>query len=127
MKHYVGLDVSMKKTFICIMDEKRKIVHESVVNTDPKALIDAIEKFDSSRGVKFETYCSHRIRGSILDYLREIDWVPRVTRNRNKQFEQLESTLEADLRRKPTDIELIKELLKKSILEKPLKYQEKKE
>lgn len=44
MKHYVGLDVSMKKTSVCIVDENGKIVHESEVNTDPHALADAIEK-----------------------------------------------------------------------------------
>ena len=44
MKHYVGLDVSMKKTSVCIVNELGKIVHESTVNTDPQALADAIQK-----------------------------------------------------------------------------------
>jgi hypothetical protein len=50
MKHYVGLDVSMKKTSICIVNEQGKIVHESEVKTDPHALADAIEK----TGLKIE-------------------------------------------------------------------------
>lgn len=46
-------------------------------------LIYSIKKFDPERRIKFETYCAPRIRGSILDYIRELDWVPRLVRKRN--------------------------------------------
>src|SRR6059036_2746696 len=50
-------------------------------------LMDAIEGFDLSRGVKFETYCTTRIRGAILDELRSLDWVPRIVRNKANRVE----------------------------------------
>jgi RNA polymerase sigma factor for flagellar operon FliA len=73
-------------------------------------LIDAIEKFDTSRGVKFETYAVPRIRGAILDELRSIDWVPRSVRAKARAADQAYSKLEHDLRRSPTDEELASEL-----------------
>jgi RNA polymerase sigma factor for flagellar operon FliA len=73
-------------------------------------LIDAIEKFDTSRGVKFETYAVPRIRGAILDELRSIDWVPRSVRAKARAADHAYSKLEHDLRRSPTDEELAGEL-----------------
>src|SRR5579875_101471 len=73
-------------------------------------LIDAIEKFDLSRGVKFETYAVPRIRGAILDELRSIDWVPRSVRAKARAADQAYSKLEHSLRRSPTDEELAAEL-----------------
>jgi len=69
-------------------------------------LIDAIEAFDLSRGVKFETYCAPRIRGAILDELRTMDWVPRLVRNRAHKLEQVTRELEIELGRAPTDGEI---------------------
>ena len=69
-------------------------------------LIDAIEKFDPSKGVKFETYASFRIRGTIIDNIRRMDWVPRTLRQKNKQIENVIIKLEEELGRSPTDEEL---------------------
>lgn len=73
-------------------------------------LIDAIEKFDPERGVKFETYAVPRIRGAILDELRSIDWVPRSVRAKARAADQAYTRLEHSLRRSPTDEELAAEL-----------------
>jgi RNA polymerase sigma factor for flagellar operon FliA len=73
-------------------------------------LIDAIEKFDTSRGFKFETYAISRIKGAILDELRSIDWVPRSVRAKGRAVERAFSKLEGKLRRSPTEAELAAEL-----------------
>ncbi len=73
-------------------------------------LMDAIDKFDPAIGVKFETYCSPRIRGSILDELRSMDWVPRLVRARAHQLSKATHSLETHLGRKPTETEIAEEL-----------------
>jgi RNA polymerase sigma factor for flagellar operon FliA len=73
-------------------------------------LIDAIERFDPVRQVKFETYAIPRIKGAIIDELRAIDWVPRSVRSKARALEQAHSALEAQLLRAPTDSELAAEL-----------------
>lgn len=71
-------------------------------------LVEAIGRFDLSRGVKFETYCTNRIRGAILDELRSMDWVPRLVRARSHQVEKAYAKLEVELGRRPSDVELAK-------------------
>jgi len=66
-------------------------------------LIDAIEKFDINKGVKFETYASLRIRGSIIDSIRELDWVPRSLRQKNKELEKVYAEIENELGRSASD------------------------
>jgi len=73
-------------------------------------LIDAIDKFDPSRGFKFETYAIARIKGAILDELRSIDWVPRSVRAKSRAIEKAYAKLEGELHRTPTDGELASEL-----------------
>ncbi|MGH9124085.1 MAG: RNA polymerase sigma factor WhiG [Acidimicrobiales bacterium] len=73
-------------------------------------LIDAIEKFDTSRNIKFETYAITRIKGSIIDELRSIDWVPRSVRAKARSVERAYAKLEAELLRTPTDAEVAQEL-----------------
>jgi len=73
-------------------------------------LIDAIDKFEPERGFKFETYAISRIKGSILDELRSIDWVPRSVRAKVRQIEQAYAKIEAKHHRPPTDAELAEEL-----------------
>lgn len=68
-------------------------------------LLDAIEKYDPSRGIKFETYAVVRIRGSMLDAIREQDWVPTSVRQKAKQYEQTVARLENQLGRSATDEE----------------------
>lgn len=73
-------------------------------------LIDAIDRYDPVRKVKFETYAIPRIKGAIIDELRAIDWVPRSVRSKARAVEQAYSTLEASLLRTPTDTEVAAEL-----------------
>ncbi|WP_373300655.1 FliA/WhiG family RNA polymerase sigma factor [Amycolatopsis deserti] len=73
-------------------------------------LIDAIEKFEPERGLRFETYAMQRIRGAILDDLRSQDWVPRVVRSRAREVERALERLGGRLRRTPTDTEVAAEL-----------------
>ena len=73
-------------------------------------LISAIERFDLTREIKFETYAITRIRGAIIDELRTLDWVPRSVRARARDIERVNMRLEAKLQRAPTDEELAREL-----------------
>jgi RNA polymerase sigma factor FliA len=83
---------------------------EDLIGAGVFGLFDAVEKFDLARGIKFETYCVGRIRGSMLDELRHMDWVPRLTRARANKLEGSYAKLERELGRAPTDVELAGEL-----------------
>src|ERR1044072_4412473 len=69
-------------------------------------LIDAIEKFDLERAIKFETYAISRIRGAIIDELRAIDWIPRSIRFKAREVEKAYAALEGQLHRTPTEAEV---------------------
>src|SRR5215469_5738311 len=69
-------------------------------------LIDAIDKYDPEKNVKFKTYAVTRIRGAIFDELRLIDWIPRSVRQRTRDIESTKSSLEAQLGRTATDQEI---------------------
>ena len=69
-------------------------------------LIGAIERFDPERDIKFETYAIARIKGSIIDELRAMDWVPRSVRARARDIERAIAELEAKLGRAPNDDEI---------------------
>lgn len=71
-----------------------------------QGLIGAVERFDPGRQVKFETYAVARIKGSIIDELRSLDWVPRSVRARAREIERKSAELEHKLQRAPTDEEL---------------------
>ncbi len=73
-------------------------------------LLDAIEKFDPEKNVKFKTYAVTRIRGAIFDELRSIDWVPRSVRQKTKELEDTIGALEAQLGRTATDQEIAQAL-----------------
>ncbi len=73
-------------------------------------LIDAIEKFDPGRCIKFETYAIARIKGAIIDELRALDWVPRSVRAHAREIERAYIALENRLRRVPRDAEVAKEM-----------------
>ena len=81
---------------------------DDLISSGIFGLMDAVKAFDVNRGVKFETYCSQRIRGAILDELRALDWVPRLVRNRAHKLNGATSFLEASLGRKPNEKELEK-------------------
>jgi len=72
-----------------------------LINDGVLGLIDAIEKYDDDRGVKFETYAITRIHGAILDALRALDWVPRAVRQKARELERTQHALEAELGRQP--------------------------
>ena len=73
-------------------------------------LINAIERFDIEREIKFETYAITRIKGAIIDELRSLDWVPRSVRARAREIERVHAQLEHRLHRTPTDEEMAFEL-----------------
>jgi RNA polymerase sigma factor for flagellar operon FliA len=73
-------------------------------------LIGAIERFDTEREIKFETFAVARVKGAIIDELRSLDWVPRSVRARAREVEKAHQTLEAQLQRAPTDEEVAEKL-----------------
>src|SRR6201982_1997832 len=83
---------------------------DDLVSAGVFGLMDAIDAFDLSRGVKFETYCVPRIRGAMLDELRTMDWVPRLVRSKHTKMEEARKSLEAQHGRPPTDAELAEQL-----------------
>jgi len=83
---------------------------DDLISAGVFGLMDAIEAFDLSRGVKFETYCVPRIRGAMLDELRTMDWVPRLVRSKASKLNEAMKTLEAKLGRQPTENELAEHL-----------------
>jgi RNA polymerase sigma factor FliA len=83
---------------------------EDLVSAGLFGLMDAIDGFDLTRGIKFKTYCSTRIRGSILDELRSQDWVPRLVRLKANKISKAHRALESKLGREPTDVEMAEEI-----------------
>jgi RNA polymerase sigma factor FliA len=88
----------------------RHFDEEDLVSYGIIGLIDAIERFEPERDLRFETYAIPRIKGAIIDELRSIDWVPRSVRTKGRAVEQAVSHLEATLRRTPTEVEVASEL-----------------
>ena len=86
------------------------VEYDDLVGYGVFGLIDAIEKFDITKGVKFETYASLRIRGAIIDSIRELDWVPRSLRQKNKELERVYAEVENDLGHSATDQEIADKL-----------------
>ena len=87
-----------------------KVELDDLISAGTFGLMDAIDAYDPARGVKFETYCAPRIKGSILDELRSMDWVPRLVRARAHQLAKATHSLEMHLGRKPDERELADEL-----------------
>ncbi len=79
---------------------------DELVSYGIEGLIDAIEKFDYKRNIKFETYAITRIRGSMIDGLRSMDWVPVAVRQKSKEVEKVYAALEMQLGRTATDQEV---------------------
>lgn len=72
------------------------VEYDDLVSYGVFGLIDAIDKFDYEKGIKFETYASLRIRGSILDQIRKLDWIPRSVRQKQRQIENAMARLEKE-------------------------------
>ena len=83
---------------------------DDLISVGVLGLMDAITKYDSSRGAKFKTYAEFRVRGAILDELRSLDWVPRSIRQKASAVEKVVRSLESKLRRIPEDEEVAKEM-----------------
>lgn len=83
---------------------------EDISSYGVEGLIDAVEKFIPSKGVRFETYALLRIRGAIIDRIRSLDWIPRGTQKRYKQIQAVIADYQSRLGRNPTTDEIAKEL-----------------
>ena len=86
------------------------VEYDDLVGFGVFGLIDAIDKFDINKGVKFETYASLRIRGSIIDSIREMDWVPRSLRQKSKELEKAYWEVENELGHSASDKEISERL-----------------
>ncbi len=89
---------------------KSTVDYDDLVSYGIFGLIDAIDKYDISRGVKFDTYAQIRIRGAIIDFLRETDWIPRSVRQKAKEIELAYDEIESTKGESATDIEVADKL-----------------
>jgi RNA polymerase sigma factor for flagellar operon FliA len=83
---------------------------DDLVSSGVVGLLDALDRFDASRGIKFKTYAEFRIRGGMLDYLREMDWFPRSARQHSSRLQYTYNRLENILGRPPEEDEVAQEL-----------------
>ena len=88
----------------------QSVEQSDLVSNGMFGLMDALDKYDPGREVKFETYAIPRIRGAIIDELRAMDWVPRSIRSKARGVEKAHAQLEAKLGREPTDEEVAEKL-----------------
>ncbi|KXZ39795.1 RNA polymerase sigma factor for flagellar operon FliA [Alkalithermobacter thermoalcaliphilus JW-YL-7 = DSM 7308] len=88
------------------------IEYDDLIGYGIIGLIDAIEKYDPNKNIKFETYASVRIRGTIIDEIRNLDWVPRSIRQKSKILKDTYSKLEMTLGREPTISEIANDMNK---------------
>ena len=79
---------------------------DDMINQGIIALIDAVEKFDPYKGIKFETFATLKVRGAVIDMMRKNDWVPRNQRSLSKELDEVYANLYADLGREPSKEEL---------------------
>lgn len=86
-----------------LVDLPASVDREDLLSEARIGLIDAINRFDPSKQVKFETYASIRIRGAIVDYLRKLDWAPRSLRQRAREIGHVEQQLEQELGEPPSE------------------------
>lgn len=86
------------------------ILKEELISAGILGLYDALEKFDSDMGIKFQTYAEHRIKGAMLDELRKMDWVSRSVRKEIHCIDAATTALESKLGREPEDFEVAREM-----------------
>jgi len=87
-----------------------KIEFDDLVGYGVLGLIDSIDKYDIDKNVKFETYAQIRIRGTIIDNIRKVDWIPRSLRKKSRDIQKAMSELEIKKNQYPTNLELAKHL-----------------
>lgn len=88
------------------MNLPASVEFDDLVGAGIMGLVKAVEMFEPERGLKFETFATHKVRGAILDELRSLDWVPRSVRQKNKILQKAYSQLEHKLGRMPYDDEV---------------------
>jgi RNA polymerase sigma factor FliA len=104
MEHYLPVvKYTADRIYAKLPDE---VDLDDLVSAGLFGLMDAIDAFDLSRGVKFETYSAPRIRGAILDELRNMDWVPRLVRSRAHKLNETSKILQAEYGREASDEEI---------------------
>jgi len=86
-----------------LIDLPASVDRDDLISEARIGLIDAINRYDPGKQVKFETYASIRIRGAIVDYLRKLDWAPRSLRQRAREIGNIEHELEQELGQTPTE------------------------
>ncbi|MCR5544904.1 MAG: FliA/WhiG family RNA polymerase sigma factor [Lachnospiraceae bacterium] len=86
------------------------VEYDDLVGYGVFGLIDAIDKYDLSKDVKFETYASLRIKGAILDQIRKMDWIPRTIRQKQKKIDEASKNVEARTGKAASDDEIAEEL-----------------
>lgn len=104
IEHYIPLVRQLAERMATKMPPSVDV--EDLKQAGMLGLIDAIDKFDHTRGIKFETYAAQRLRGAMVDDLRRYDWVPRLIRNKSHQLDRSRDELETRLKRVATDEEL---------------------
>ena len=108
VEHYRGLVKNMVRRMAVRLP--RTVDPDDLETAGIFGLISAIQNFDDGRGVKFETYCDMRVRGSILDELRNQDWLPRQWRRKVTRQSTVADSLRSGLGREPTDEEIASEM-----------------
>lgn len=86
------------------------ISRDELISAGTVGLLDALDKFDSEMGIKFQTYAEHRIKGAILDELRKTDWIPRSIRKDIHRIEDAITAVKSRLGREPDDFEVAQEI-----------------
>ncbi|MBQ1720791.1 MAG: sigma-70 family RNA polymerase sigma factor, partial [Lachnospiraceae bacterium] len=86
------------------------VEYDDLVGYGVFGLIDAIDKFDLGKEVKFETYASLRIKGAILDQIRKMDWIPRTVRQKQKKIDEASRSVEIRTGKMASDAEVASEL-----------------
>lgn len=103
MLHTRLVEITARKMYHVFMG---KVQLEDIIGNGMIALIKAVETFDPTRNIQFDTYASIRIRGSVIDYMRGQDWIPRTAREKIKAVEEACSTLRNELGREPSCAEI---------------------
>ncbi|MDG2149209.1 MAG: FliA/WhiG family RNA polymerase sigma factor [Planctomycetota bacterium] len=88
----------------------RSVEHDDLMSAGIFGLFKSVEAFDPDKNARFETYCRLRVRGAMIDFLRQVDWIPREARNRGTRLHEAIADLRDKLGRDPTDLELARNL-----------------
>ncbi len=93
-----------------IVDLPPSVSRDDLISEGKVGLIEAYNRFDESKDVKFDTYATIRVRGSLMDYLRKLDWSPRSLRRKARELEAITQKLSKQFNRQPTDEEIARSM-----------------